>query len=161
MEIAALVAKAAESKSTVSADFGCVKYGAPNISDWPDPRSGKETREFFEKLFEVSNQHFLFLGRERFSIVAVLVESSAPDQVLEALAKKAKEAADQCSPHNIDVSDNGRVGDYFDLASHPNNGPVLPAATDRYNFETTPSLTGEVARSLQDNLGVYSPISTR
>jgi hypothetical protein len=100
MEIAALVAKAAESKSTVSADFGCVKYGAPNISDWPDPRSGKETREFFEKLFEVSNQHFLFLGRERFSIVAILVESSAPDQVLEALAKKAKEAADQCSPHN-------------------------------------------------------------
>jgi hypothetical protein len=100
MEISALVAKAAEGKSTVSTDLGRAEYGASNISDWPDPRSGNEAREFFEELFGVSNQHILFYGRGRFSIVAVLVESSFPNQVLQvhkALANQAKKAADQCT----------------------------------------------------------------
>jgi hypothetical protein len=97
VEISALVAKAAGGKFTVSASLGCVEYGARDNSGWPDPRSGNEARKFFEDLFAVSNQHILFYGRERFSIVAVLVESSLPNQVLEALADEAKKAADQCT----------------------------------------------------------------
>ena len=96
VDISALVAKAAGRKSTVTADVARVEYGFRNISDWPDPRTGNEAREFFEELFGVSNQHILFRGREP-TIVAVLVESSLPSQVLKALADQAKKAADQCT----------------------------------------------------------------
>ena len=99
-EITAMVAKAAEEKSTVSADLGRVEYVARDISDWPDPRSGNEARAFFAELFAVGNQHIFFHGRERFSVVAVLVESSGsvlPNQVLKALADQAKKAAGQCT----------------------------------------------------------------
>jgi hypothetical protein len=92
VEISAMVAQAAEGKSTVSANPGRVEYGTRDISDWPDPRSGNEARKFFEELFAVSNQYILFYGRERFSIVAVLVESLLPNQVLKALADEAKKA---------------------------------------------------------------------
>jgi hypothetical protein len=99
-ELAALVARVAESKTPVSTALCDIHYEHPNISDWPDPRNGRGGNEFFEKLFGVSNQHILYHGREHFSVVAILVESSAPDQrvhVLQALAVHAKQAAEQCS----------------------------------------------------------------
>jgi hypothetical protein len=96
VEISALGAAAAERKSSASADVARVEYGTRNIVDWPDPRSGNEAREFFEGLFGVSNQHIFFHGQGR-SIVAVLVESSVPDEVIKALAVHAKKAADQCT----------------------------------------------------------------
>jgi hypothetical protein len=96
-EISALVAKAVESKTTMSANLGGVEYGARDISAWPDPRSSNEARKFFEEIFAVSNQHIIFCGRGHFSIVAVLVESLLSNQVLKALADEAKKAADQCT----------------------------------------------------------------
>jgi len=46
-----------------------------------------------------------------------------------------------------------RLKDY--LASHPNSGPVLPSGPDRFGFEKTPSLTGELAAALQASLNLY------
>ncbi|MGH6793939.1 MAG: hypothetical protein ACREDD_04075 [Methylocella sp.] len=96
-KIAALVDQAVTNRCCLTDGCCSIKYDCPNVSDWPDPRNGKEAHEFVEGLFGVSNRHILFCGRERFSVVAVLVESSAPDQALEALADQVKQAADQCS----------------------------------------------------------------
>jgi hypothetical protein len=97
LKIAALAAQAVESKSNLSGDCANIKYNAPNISDWPDPRDGEAAHEFFKKPFGINNGHIFFHGMEHSTIVAVLIESSAPDQVLKALADEAKHAADQCT----------------------------------------------------------------
>jgi len=39
----------------------------------------------------------MFLGRANFSIVAVMIRSAKPDNVMKAISGEAKKAADQCS----------------------------------------------------------------
>jgi hypothetical protein len=95
--IAALVAAAAERKSSASSEFASVEYSAQDLQSWPEPSRHPDARAFFEEKFGLANEHLLFHGRRDRAIVVVAIGSAQPDSVVEAMSKSAKEAAEQCS----------------------------------------------------------------
>lgn len=97
--IAATVAAAAQQRTSASSDVGRVDYMFENVGSWPEPGPGRDhdAIAFFEERFGIKNSNLLFLGRARFSIVAVMITSSKADTVVDTIADEAKEAADQCS----------------------------------------------------------------
>src|SRR5262245_2812112 len=79
--IAATVAAAAQQRTSASSDVGRVDYMFENVGSWPEPGPGRDhdAIAFFEERFGIKNSNLLFLGRARFSIVAVMITSSKAD----------------------------------------------------------------------------------
>ncbi|KJC45306.1 hypothetical protein [Bradyrhizobium sp. LTSP857] len=95
--IAALVANAAEQRSSAADPLANVDYIPNDIASWPEPTKDAGSRLFFEQQFGLVNCHLLFHGRVGASIVAVAITSAKPDSVVKYIAREAKDAADQCS----------------------------------------------------------------
>jgi hypothetical protein len=95
--IATAVARVTHERASASCEFAQVDYVFENLTSWPAPDRDPNAREFFEDKFGAKNAHMLFHGRGGFSVVAVIMRSSKPDSVVDAISDEAKEAADQCS----------------------------------------------------------------
>jgi hypothetical protein len=95
--IAGAVTRVVDEKVSASCEFAQVDYVFDDLASWPAPERDPNARDFFENKFGVKNSHMLFHGRGDFSVVAVVVRSSKPDNVVDAISDEAKEAADQCS----------------------------------------------------------------
>jgi hypothetical protein len=95
--ISATVASAPQQKAPASGNFARVDYTFDGLDAWPEPDINPDARAFFEDRFGVQNANLLFLGRSRYSVVAVMIRSLKADSVVDAISTQAKEAADQCS----------------------------------------------------------------
>jgi hypothetical protein len=95
--IAATVSSATQQKAAASGDHARVDYTFDGLDAWPEPDTDPDARSFFEQRFGVQNANLMFLGRSRFSVVAIMIRSLRADSVVDAISAQAKEAADQCS----------------------------------------------------------------
>ena len=98
-ELVSLVEIAANNGSSACSEAGRVDYRLANVATWPEPRLGMhEARNFFEQLFgRASNQNIMFHSRPGHSIVALMIQSSEPDKVIDVITSEAKKASGQCS----------------------------------------------------------------
>jgi hypothetical protein len=95
--IASTVATAADQKTDAACEHAEVSYAFEDLSSWPEPHRDPAARNFFERKFGAANKHLLFLGRQGFSVVGVMIASLKPDNVVDAIGDEAKKAAEQCS----------------------------------------------------------------
>jgi hypothetical protein len=95
--IATAVTRVANERASASCEFAQVEYVFEDLTSWPAPNRDPNARNFFEDKFGIKNSHMLFHGRGQFSVVAVIIRSSKPDNVIDAISDEAKEAADQCN----------------------------------------------------------------
>lgn len=95
--IAATFECAATQRVSTSSELAQIDYVYEDLASWPDPNRDPDAREFFETRFGIQNKHLFFIGKEDFSVVAVMVASAKSDNVVAAIANEAKKAADQCS----------------------------------------------------------------
>ncbi len=94
--ISSAVAAVAQQRASSSSELA-IAYAFEDLASWPQPDRDPDAIAFFEKKFAKTNSHLLFHERPNFSIVAVMITSSAPDSVVRTISDQAKEAADQCS----------------------------------------------------------------
>jgi len=95
--IAATASSAVLQRASASSDLARVDYTFDGLSPWPEPGTNPDARTFFEERFGVQNANLMFLGHSGFSVVAVMIRSAKPDNVVETISAQAEEAADQCS----------------------------------------------------------------
>jgi hypothetical protein len=95
--IASAVATVADQRTPAFCPFAQIDYAFEGLASWPRPDRDPNARDFFEEKFGAQNKNLFFIGREDFSVVAVMIASAMPDSVVEAIADEAKKAADQCS----------------------------------------------------------------
>lgn len=95
--ISRAVAAVADSRADAACELAQVGYVFEELASWPEPHRDSAARDFFENKFGAKNKNLLFLGREGFSVVAVMIASLRLDAVADAITDEGKKAADQCS----------------------------------------------------------------
>lgn len=95
--VAHAIIQAAEQRGDVSAPDASVDYSHRADLVWSGPQDDGSIQRICEEVLGVSNAHIHLRGRPSLSVAIAAFTSERPDTVVSTLAKRAKEAADQCS----------------------------------------------------------------